>query len=334
MKGTKTIFHTTTNTLTGFLLVLLISFAFLVISSQKAFAADASSINIPSSYVNIGQPEGLVVLPDGNVWYVDVSNFRIVLYNPSTNTIVRTVGRLGDADGEFQEGIRAITVDNNGYLYIVHAGCQVYKLDSNGGFIGKYALNETDSNCTDTTTEGIHYDSYSDSIFITYREKGTINKFSKNLVFISSFGGNGSVDGQFYWPIGVTTDASGKIYVADSRNDRIQVFSPSYTHLLNLNGPWDDIGGTTGFNFPNDVVILSDGTITATSTSTPSIEQFSPVNSGGTHIRTWSHQNDGGIQDVRTPMYLTRDSSNNVYVSDYWIKTLTKKEIDAGGCCA
>jgi len=304
----------------GFLFTLSLSFVFLVLGMQKVFATDNSSINIPYSYVNIGQPDGLVMLPDGNVWYVDISNFRIVLYNPNTNTIVRTVGRLGSADGEFEEGIRAITVDNDGFLYVLHASCMVYKLDSNGGFMGKYHLRDIDSNCDATTSEGIHYDSYSDSIFITYRDKGIVTKFSKNIVYVSSFGSNGAGDSQFNTPYGVTTDVNGKIYVADSENHRIQVFSPTYTHLLNIS-TWADIGGTTGFDRLTDIVVLNDGTITATSMTIPSIEQFS---SNGTHIRTWSHINDGGIEDVRAPMYLTKDSSDNIYVSDYWIKTLTK----------
>lgn len=40
-------------------------------------------------------------------------------------------------------------------------------------------------------------------------------------------GSNGTSDWQFYYPEGIATDPSGNVYVFDSGNDRIQVFSPS-----------------------------------------------------------------------------------------------------------
>ena len=40
----------------------------------------------------------------------------------------------------------------------------------------------------------------------------------------SSFGSKGTGNGQFATPYGVTVGRSGKIYVADSGNNRIQIF--------------------------------------------------------------------------------------------------------------
>ncbi len=45
---------------------------------------------------------------------------------------------------------------------------------------------------------------------------------------------SGAEDGQFNIPADVATDAQGRIYVADHRNDRIQIFNPEGEHLQNV----------------------------------------------------------------------------------------------------
>ncbi|MCL4534135.1 MAG: NHL repeat-containing protein, partial [Bacteroidetes bacterium] len=42
--------------------------------------------------------------------------------------------------------------------------------------------------------------------------------------FLYSFGDEGAMDGQFEYPEGVAVDSTGRVYVADRMNDRIQVF--------------------------------------------------------------------------------------------------------------
>jgi hypothetical protein len=54
-----------------------------------------------------------------------------------------------------------------------------------------------------------------------------IQKFSSEGDFISSFGSEGEGDGQFIEPEGVDVDSEGNIYVVDTGNSRIQVFSQS-----------------------------------------------------------------------------------------------------------
>ena len=39
--------------------------------------------------------------------------------------------------------------------------------------------------------------------------------------------GEGSDDGEFYYPRDVAVDADGNVYVTDSLNDRVQKFQPS-----------------------------------------------------------------------------------------------------------
>jgi sugar lactone lactonase YvrE len=48
---------------------------------------------------------------------------------------------------------------------------------------------------------------------------------SQRLDFIGFIGGQGVADGKFSFPNGVAVDGRGRVYVADTRNDRIQVWS-------------------------------------------------------------------------------------------------------------
>ncbi|MES4792607.1 MAG: hypothetical protein C4321_06110 [Chloroflexota bacterium] len=50
--------------------------------------------------------------------------------------------------------------------------------------------------------------------------------FSPQGQFLTEFGGPGREEGRFDEPWGVNVDRDGFIYVADTRNDRVQKFSP------------------------------------------------------------------------------------------------------------
>lgn len=49
--------------------------------------------------------------------------------------------------------------------------------------------------------------------------------FHPNGTFATKFGGKGQGDGLMMFPAGVAVDKKGHLYVADTFNDRIQVFS-------------------------------------------------------------------------------------------------------------
>jgi DNA-binding beta-propeller fold protein YncE len=56
------------------------------------------------------------------------------------------------------------------------------------------------------------------------KSNNRIQKFDSNGNFIMKWGSPGTADGQFNFPDGIAIDSEGNVYVADSDNNRIQVF--------------------------------------------------------------------------------------------------------------
>ena len=84
----------------------------------------------------------------------------------------------------------------------------------------------------------------------------------------AKWGSMGFTDGQFYNPWGIAVDGAGNVYVADTGNDRVQVFAPlaSSPALLvpggaglptdtNGDGLYDDVNGNGRKDFA-DVVLF------------------------------------------------------------------------------
>jgi tripartite motif-containing protein 71 len=306
------------------LFTLILAIAFFILNTQKAKADNTSTIDIPDTYVNIGEPNGLVMSPDGDIWYVDRLNFRIVKMDPVSNTIVRTVGRLGSGEGEFDANIWNMTIDDEGYLYVLSTNGWVKKLDPYGGFIEAYFLGDIPSPDDVDGSTGITYDAFTDSILITNQHGSRVEKFSTNMEFISGFGSYGSGTSQFNNIWGIVTDGDGRIYVADEFNARVQVFSSDYTYLFEIDH-WFVDEVEIGFDAAKSIVILSDGTICVTSQNSSRVVQFAPNEgyTGYTYIRSFGFEGSENSNMIH-PQFLIKDSTDHIYVSDFTERSISK----------
>ena len=52
-----------------------------------------------------------------------------------------------------------------------------------------------------------------------------VQVLNSDLTFSSTFGKDGDGKGQFWYPTGIACDSAGEVYVADTNNHRIQVFT-------------------------------------------------------------------------------------------------------------
>jgi DNA-binding beta-propeller fold protein YncE len=63
-----------------------------------------------------------------------------------------------------------------------------------------------------------------DNVYVTENDNHRIQKFTSDGEFLVSWGSEGTADGQFNRPEGVDVDPFGRVLVADTGNNRIQIF--------------------------------------------------------------------------------------------------------------
>ncbi len=117
-----------------------------------------------------------------------------------------------------------IGVDSSDYIYISQTtGNEILKFTSDGQFVTKFGngLN---------TPNGIAVDD-NDNVFVANVDSNpyianadNIHIYTSDGVFVSEIGASGSNIGQFSEPYDIAFDSSGKLYVSDTKNNRIQVF--------------------------------------------------------------------------------------------------------------
>jgi streptogramin lyase len=139
----------------------------------------------------------------------------------------------------------------------------------------------------------------------------------QNYKFEFKIGGNqGSANNQFDSPRGIAVDSSGKIYVADTYNDRIQIFNSDGSYYTTIDGTSGSINAQ--FKNPFDVHVDSNGKIYVVDSYNHRIQIF---NSDRKYSMTIDKNSPGFSSNIDTdkllPSYTTTDSSGKIYVSDY-----------------
>jgi hypothetical protein len=103
--------------------------------------------------------------------------------------------------------------------------------------------------------------------------EGDMLTLPSTVTYLTKWGSNGSANGQFYRPYGIAVNSSGYVYVADSYNYRIQVFSPSGGFIAQ----WGSYGTGNGqFNGPFGIAKGSTGWVYVTDVNNNRIQRFAP----------------------------------------------------------
>jgi len=126
-----------------------------------------------------------------------------------------------------------------------------------------------------------------------------------------------AVEPQFDLPFGVEADSSGNVFVADTRNDRIQKFTNTGTFIRK----WGSTGfGNGQFSNPGGVAVDSSGNVFVANIFNERIQKFSNT---GTFINKWGSEGTGDGQ-FDNPIDVAVDSSGNVFVADTFNNRIEK----------
>jgi DNA-binding beta-propeller fold protein YncE len=287
-------------------------------------------------------PTGLALDTIGGVTYLYVSdqnNGRVLKFNLSTGKRVAIWGKTGTEDGEFNSpfGIAIDPVSHD--LYVAErSNNRIQRITNNGAFVMKWGVGGTGPNEL-WGPIGVAADA-AGNVYVTDGNNHRVVKYHVqsagtgwDVQVVKTWGGHGAAEGQFDKPFGITLDASGTLWVADSFNHRIQKFDTSGKFL----GAIGTFGTGNGqFVTPTWVNFDSAGAfyvaetnsdpqnLKATDIQNQRIQKF---DAAGRFVMKWgSYGEDGG--QFKLPFDVVIDGGN-AYVSDYYNTRLQKFSLSA-----
>ena len=164
------------------------------------------------------RPTGLAGEATGYLYVSDQSTDRLIVLNPLAGGWT-PLGGFGSQPGRFRHPT-GIAVNLRGTVYVGDGGNgRVQALDSFGGFLHAYPLSGPDPSGrvgVAVLSEGEVVACESDSSRLTV--------FAPDGKVIATLAHHGSHPGQLDGPSAVAVDRSDRIYVADTHNNRVQVF--------------------------------------------------------------------------------------------------------------
>lgn len=237
-------------------------------------------------------PVGIAVDKEGYVYVVDRWNPCVQKFSPNGDFIIKW-GRMGNENGEFVNLV-GIAIDNEGYVYTAESwngnGVQVFNTD--GEFISKWDDPKVWS--------GIAVDE-DGNIYLT-DVQNRIQKFTSDGQLIAGFGEGGFDAGQFNNPTYLTVSSSGRIFISDALNNRVQVFIENERASFNniSSNPVADAG--TNQKVKEAETVTLDGSQSSDVDGT--IAEFEWNQSSGPSITLYS-------TDTETPYFTAPDVNNN-----------------------
>ncbi len=177
-------------------------------------------------------PRGLAVAPDGTLYIADTRNHRIQHLLPD-GKVLNVWGRFGNiANG--QEAAPAgtfnepwdVAVGPDGSVYVADTwNHRIQKFTADGKFLAMWGHPGNDGNLLSLWgPRAIAVDSQG-RVFVTDTGNKRIVVYDADGKPLAQFGSEGAAEGQFSEPVGLAFDGADNLYVADTWNQRVQVFT-------------------------------------------------------------------------------------------------------------
>ena len=251
------------------------------------------------SAARFAAPAGVAVDVMGNVYVADTRNHAIRRITPAgvVTTLAGLAGNQGHADGSGSNARffspQGIAVDAAGNLYVADTVNCTIRKITSAGVVSTFA--------------------------------GVANNSGSN-------DGNGSA-AQFSFPQGVTVDAVGNVYVADTQNSTIRKITAAgdvstLAGMARQIGSVDGTGTMARFNSPSGITADSAGNLYVADSTNHTIRKITPAGVVSTFAglagSSGTSDGTGSSARFRQPTGVTGDHAGNLYVADSQNHTIRK----------
>ena len=286
-------------------------------------------------------PIGIAADANGNLYVGDQLNEKVRKITPAgVVTTLAGNGAPASADGVGSSATfyypTGVTVDPSGNIYVTDLGGNTIRKVTSGGVVttvagdgGAGATNGPASTATFRSPAGVAIDK-SGNLYITDASNNQIRMVTPGAV-VSTFAGSGpqgSADGtgaaaSFYYPYGIAIDASGNLYVADTRNNKIRKITPAGVVSTLAGGgavgSADGTGTAASFNYPAGIAVDSIGNLYIADVGNNEIRKVTPagvVTTVAGSTTPGDVDGTGSAAAFSNPYGVTVDKSGNIYVTE------------------
>ncbi|MDB5136688.1 MAG: Gliding motility-associated C-terminal protein, partial [Mucilaginibacter sp.] len=266
------------------------------IVSVFAGTGAVGSANGAGSIASFNRPWGITMDTKGNIYVADAGNNKI--RKITSSGFVSTIAGSGAKGSKNDTGVFAtfnnpagVAVDAAGNLYIVDSDNNLIREITTDGSVSTFAGNGLYSSIDGTGINAGFYDPHGiaiDQAGFLYIADGNnrIRKISPTGMVITFAGNNsGHNDGigtaaSFYFPIGITIDAAGNLYIADTGNNLIRrVTAGGVVNTIVGNGSIgtiDGVGTNAVLNAPIGIALDPSGNLYVTDGPDNKIRKIAP----------------------------------------------------------
>ena len=224
---------------------------------------------------------------------------------------IRSFGTFGSAEGQFYRPT-GIAIDSAGNILVADgANNHIQKFTAEGVFL-KVVGRRGNGNLEFDYPLGIGINQKDNKVYVCDRWNHRVQILNEDLTFCSTITGTDKCcwdDGYFKFPWDVAFDSIGNIYIADSWNNCIQVFTPEGIFLRRFGNRFSD-GGEV--DFPSSVSIDSNDLVYVISRNNHHVSIFTCL---GKFVQAFGAKGEEP-GELNMPCGIAVDISGLVYVSD------------------
>ena len=322
-----------------------------VVSTFAGLANNIGSSDGTGSAAQFYLPQDVAADSADNIYVADGGNDTIRKITPTgvVTTVAGMAGSAGSTDGTGSAarfaGPSGVAVDGAGNIYVADTSNDTIRKIAPGGVVSTLAGSAGMAGNEDGGGAGARFDgpsrlvvNHAGNIVVADTYNHNIRQITPtgDVTSLAGTGNHGYNDGpafaaQFYFPRGISVDATDNIYVADTNNNTVRKIAPNgdvSTLAGSLNrGNADGAGNTARFDRPIGAAVDNEGNVFVADYYNHTVRKVTPTGVVSTFAGLASPGNDdgtGGAARFWFPQSAAVSVGGDVYVADRTNNTIRK----------